>query len=109
MNVSLELVCFIVSRMTDTWECEESAMNRDRSLLQTVLDTINIILFPDLRPVDGDVDTSMISTDKEEGAYFPHIINTIGFAMCRPVMGNYLSLNHKKGFDEVGDLKRNNN
>ena len=65
MNVSLELVCFIVSRMTDTWECEESAMNRDRSLLQTVLDTINIILFPDLRPVDGDVDSSMISTDKE--------------------------------------------
>lgn len=80
-------------------------MNRDRSLLQTVLDTINIILFPDLRPVDDDVDSSMISTDKEEGAYFPHIINTIGFAMCRPVVGNYLSLNHKKGFDEVSDSK----
>ena len=101
MNVSLELVCLIVSKMTDTWECGERVICRDRSLLQTVLDTINIILFPDLRPVDCEVDTSMISTDKEEGAYFPHIISTIGFAMCRPALGNYLSLNHKKGFDEV--------
>ena len=74
--------------------------------MQIVLDTINIILFPDLRPADCDDDTSIISTEKEEGAYFPHITSTIGFAICRPALGNYLSINHKKGYDEVDVVKK---
>ena len=37
----------------------------------------------------------------EEGAYFPDIISTIGFTICRPLKGTYLSIRHKRGFDEV--------
>lgn len=38
---------------------------------------------------------------EEEGAYFPDIISTIGFTICRPIKGTYLSIRHKRGFDEV--------
>ena len=73
-----------------------------------ILNAINIILFPSLQ-TEVDDEVSYISNDSELGAYFPHIVSTIGMAICRPVESSYLSIDHKQGFDEgssiVVDLK----
>lgn len=43
------------------------------------------------------------------GGYFPHIVSTIGMAICRPNEGTFMSITHKQGFDEVTCLKINLN
>lgn len=73
---------------------------RDKQLLESILNAINIILFPDLRSDVEEMD-SYISEESDVGAYFPHIVNTIGMAICRPVDSTYMSITHKQGFDEV--------
>lgn len=86
--------------------------------MEVVILAINIVLFPDLRfdaTERGSRCTMQFREDTEEGgeeigeeigggeegAYFPDIISTIGFTICRPLKGTYLSIRHKRGFDEV--------
>lgn len=87
--------------------------------MEVVILAINIVLFPDLRfdaTERGSRCTMQFREDteeggeeiggeeiggEEEGAYFPDIISTIGFTICRPLKGTYLSIRHKRGFDEV--------
>lgn len=65
-----------------------------------IFNAINIVLFPDLR-IDKDESDSSFSEENEIGAYFPHVVSTIGMAICRPAEGSYMSIIHKQGFDEV--------
>lgn len=62
---------------------------------------INIVLFPDLRFDATERNPGSGAELEEEGAFFPDIISTIGFAICRPLHGTFLSVVHKRGFDEV--------
>lgn len=73
--------------------------------MEVVILAINIVLFPDLR-FDATERNSRFTDEfrediEEEGAYFPDIISTIGFTICRPLKGTYLSVHHKRGFDDV--------
>lgn len=82
--------------------------------MEVVILAINIVLFPDLRfdatergsrctmQFREDMEEGGENLGEEEGAYFPDIISTIGFTICRPIKGTYLSIRHKRGFDEVG-------
>lgn len=81
----------------------ERSLRSDKALLHVLLETVNIILFPDLRPAVDESDGSA-EQQREEGecgAFFPHIISTVGFAMCRPAFSAFMSINHRSGFDEV--------
>ena len=81
--------------------------------MEVVILAINIVLFPDLRfdatergssctmQFREDMEEGGENLGEEEGAYFPDIISTIGFTLCRPIKGTYLSIRHKRGFDEV--------
>ena len=84
--------------------------------MEVVILAINIVLFPDLlfdatergsrctmqfREDTEEGGEEIGEEEEEEGAYFPDIISTIGFTICRPLKGTYLSIRHKRGFDEV--------
>lgn len=81
----------------------ERSLRSDKALLHVLLETVNIILFPDLRPAVDESDGSAVQQHEEGecGAFFPHIISTVGFAMCRPAFSAFMSINHRSGFDEV--------
>lgn len=68
--------------------------------METILEAVNIILFPDLRPDNDDSKTE----DSDVCTFFPHIVSTMGFALCRPSHGTYMSVSHKRGYDDIGML-----
>ena len=36
--------------------------------------------------------------------FFPHIVSTMGFAICRPHYGTFMSISHKRGSDDIAML-----
>ena len=68
--------------------------------METILEAVNIILFPDLRPDNEDSKTE----ESDVCTYFPHIVSTMGFAICRPSHGTFMSVSHKCGYDDIGML-----
>ena len=67
-------------------------------MLECALDVCTCVLFPDL------------SSDAKESSpvdiseVFPNVVSTIGYSICRPVHGTFLSVAHKRGFESISIL-----
>ncbi|KAK8801812.1 hypothetical protein WA588_006097 [Blastocystis sp. NMH] len=87
-TINLEYVCALTSLLP----------KENLSVLECALDVCTCVLFPDL------------SSDAKESSpvdiseVFPNVVSTIGYSICRPVHGTFLSVAHKRGFESISIL-----